>query len=71
MEFCRKIDGDVVTEKIKDVGEDRAMYESQFFGGSVKWYGGRDVEIIGRHNNIVVKARVYAPGKVSMSFERA
>ena len=69
MEFEKMLDGGVETSKIKDVGEDRALYESKFWGGSIRWYGDRGLEIVGRRKNVLVRARCYAPGKVAITFE--
>lgn len=66
MEFQKQIE-DAEIVHLRDLEDGKAQFELRFFGGSVRFYGKNDVEIVGRHKAVTVSARLYAPGKVAIS----
>lgn len=66
MEFTKQIT-DVEIIHVRDVEDGKAQFELQFWGGALRFYGKRDVELVGRHKSVTVKARMYAPGKIAVS----
>jgi len=66
MEFTKQIT-DVEIIHVRDVEDGKSQFELRFWGGAIRFYGKRDVEIVGRHKAVQVTARMYAPGKVTIS----
>lgn len=58
MEFLKELED---VEVVKVEGKDGA-FDLLWFGGRVRVFGKYDA-LIGRHKNIILRARMWAPGK--------
>jgi len=68
MEFIAEVK-EAVIEHVKDMDEGKAAYDLKYFGGCIRFYAKQSASIVGAHALVIVKARMYSPGKVSISVE--